>query len=132
MKRLTKRALENLRAEAQKLVNEWKPVLGLSDWDVRVQVVPSGEEEAPCWTVFVWTTREATITVRADAFLRGALGWDVNLEQAVIHELLHLLFPMVNQSDTEDAEYSIFEQALNSLAKAFVNLRRASAPSSNA
>lgn len=113
--------------ELQPLLNEWQKRLRLQDWHVQIAL-----------------TRERDMPIDSS---RGAVKWNVNnkeawihildpidyppaqipqdMEQTIIHELLHLHLVMVAELAEESAPINIaVEQAIVCISEAFVRLKR--------
>ena len=91
---------------------KWQKRLGLSDWDIKIEVVHSdalqGDQAAVLTTA---TLRRATVRIA-----------DVNteIEQSIIHELLHIHFALIDERFTK-LENLIYEQAIEAIAWGLYN-----------
>lgn len=122
--RLTKRKLEEFRERCYKIIATWKPRLGLSDWQIELQVEKEPRGSTIAWTIYDWTMKKATVGVTA-AILTHKYDFEVDVEESLVHELLHLvLAPVAPDADEDDLVFSTFEQILNTLARALVELSR--------
>ena len=113
--------------DLQPLLTEWQKRLRLQDWDVQVSI-----------------TRERDMPIDSS---RGAIRWNVNtkeawlhildpidyppdqvpqdIEQTIIHELLHLHLVMVAEMAGENETIQITtEQAIVCISEALVRLKR--------
>lgn len=112
--------LENPQQSCQ----EWQQILGLMDWDVSVKIVSyeeieEGTEGRVDWVI---TNKTADIKlIKPEGYPFDALR-PYNMEEALVHELLHLHFAPFNINTGLKAISQ--EQAINAIAKALVNLKK--------
>jgi hypothetical protein len=102
------------------LLTFWQPLLKLADWDVVVMYERHLEGRGLCTRQFAYKTATIRIVDPID-YQDKVRPQDV--EKTLVHELLHLhlaAFDTPNGTPLGDAE----EQAVESLARAFVALKR--------
>ncbi|MHC5779681.1 hypothetical protein [Nostoc sp.] len=109
----------------QQSCQEWQQILRLMDWDVSVNIVsyeemPEGVE-GECQ--FVINNKTANIKlIKPEGYPFDALR-PYDMEQTLVHELLHLHFAPFNIDTGLKATSQ--EQAINAIARALVNLKNA-------
>ncbi len=107
---------------------EWQKILRLQDWDV-IMTVDRGRDLMPdslgqCdWTL---PTKQAHIHILDPVDHPPDLKWPQDMEQYLVHELLHLHFAPFSRFDHESLEHITMEQAVDLIACALVNLKRKS------
>ena len=102
---------------------EWQQILKLVDWDVSVKIVSREEieEGAEGRCDFVINNKTADISlIKPEGYPFDALR-PYDIEQTLVHELLHLHFAPFN-ADTGLKAISQ-EQAINAIAGALVKLK---------
>ena len=110
--------LDELKAKC----DEWKPVLGLENWSIRIKI--SRQEEIPDLSGVVYPTdpiRQAMIKIS------DPVDWTdeynvYDMEQTLVHEMLHI--PFHSFIDFEGIYDVLFEQNIELLACALVGLKR--------
>ncbi|MBN3875211.1 hypothetical protein [Nostoc sp. JL23] len=112
--------LENPQQSCQ----EWQQILGLMDWDVSVKIVSADYlDEAEGQITWDLGKKIADIKlVKPEGYPFDAMR-PYDMEQTLVHELLHLHFAPFN-ADTGLKAISQ-EQAINAIARALVNLKNA-------
>ena len=82
------------QAELDRLLEKWQRILRLQDWDVKIKFATYGEldgHEGDCNVVL--ERKHATIRIlRPEHFDATEKDLPYNLEDTVIHELLHIYF----------------------------------------
>ncbi|MEH2384914.1 MAG: hypothetical protein V7K14_03785 [Nostoc sp.] len=112
--------LENLQQECL----DWQRTLKLSDWDISVKLVPHREMTDAIGHVR-WDADEKSADIRLitpEDYQSGVLR-PYNIEETLVHELLHLHFVTFDMSD--EPKRLAIEQAINAIARALVNLKNA-------
>jgi len=114
----------NMKPDLVKLTRLWQKRLNLTHWNIAVRYHRTHEHRNVAGRcTFVQQTLEARISVldpidwTDDTFVQ-------DIEQIVVHELLHLWFCPV-QPDSAAREDVCFEQAINTVASALVTQHRA-------
>ena len=106
---------------------EWQRILRLQDWDVIVTVERASnmrvsEVNGECeWTL---QTKQARIRILDPIDYPDNIKWPQDMEQTLVHELLHLHFAPFDRFDRESLEHVTMEQAIDLIAGALVNLKR--------
>ena len=120
--------------ELAKLAKEWQEILRMQDWNVNVKIsrgfdMPLTDSQA----VSTWRLekRIVTIDIIDPVDYNPSLLYPQDMEQSLVHELLHPLMAMFESEETaKNGSMSsiVQEQIINSLASAFVNLKRRGMP----
>jgi len=116
--------------ELQTLCVQWQKTLRLQDWDVRLKLVRQREipeKQGECaWLV---SKKQATVKILDSIDYSPNLEWLQDQETTLVHELIHLHYAPIDH--TEGLSEKILEQAVNSMALALVELKRAALPKSH-
>lgn len=111
--------------QLQKLCPVWQARLRLQDWDVKVRVKRAADmglgKKRACVTSQL-LSKEALVEIQDPLDYRPSV-WPNDMEQSLVHELLHLHFAPF-EADEETAEGAAQEQAIELIACALVNLAR--------
>ena len=111
--------------ELRKICEEWKIILGLENWDIKVEICRQNallsDSTGTCNAVS--SMRTATIK------MISPIDWDAkpfvyNMETVLVHELLHCHFNVLNECFKKPLINTIFEQNIELLANVLVGLRR--------
>lgn len=99
---------------------KWQTRLRLQDWDIKIQFKRAydlgADKEGEC--AFVISQKIAVISILDPMDYNPAVSWEQNIEQTVVHELLHLHFAFFGAF--EGLQEDTFEQAINCIAGALV------------
>lgn len=110
------------------LLPEWQEALRLRDWHVHVSIErlrDMGGHRAGCCT-WLLSTRTADIKL-LDPVDYPDVTWPYDMEQVLVHELLHLSLAGLSHEDDEPEWFDIArEQAIDSIAETLVALKRRS------
>jgi hypothetical protein len=117
-------------AQLRKRCAYWQKVLRLTDWNISVRVADDEELEQGGDCQVHQHSKLALIRVRGIETYSPTSGWrkafpeQFDMEITLVHELLHIPFDRL--IDTEDDEFAQLweEQALEFLAQALVKLSR--------
>lgn len=110
--------------ELTALCASWQKLLRLQDWDVYLRCVHRGDlDHADVYGKIDWLLHHkvATISLVIDASM-AEHDPHYNPERTLVHELLHLFF-IVFETESGSQQDTALEQALTTLARAFVTLR---------
>lgn len=108
--------------EMLECLNEWKSILGLSDWQIAARICPKEDMELPdcagesdvqfvnmCGLIKILRAED----LPPDMILKQPM------EQVLIHELLHFKFISFDEKSREEAVFEIVQhQLIETLAKA--------------
>ena len=112
--------------DMHKLLEEWREVLGLNDWDIEFS--PEDPDTGGCglteWTEAI---KSAHIHILPESCY-GERMIPFDREKTLVHELLHLKFSVLTKdlsssldSNTHDR---LLHQTIDELAKSFVKVKR--------
>jgi len=109
--------------QAESIVAYWQKALSLLDWEIKVRVVDETAKDGYASVRPHWEWKQATVFL-VDMDWNGHFHTDA--EHSLIHELLHLHTIPIRRSldDKEATQCEPEELAINTIAKAFLNLRR--------
>ena len=119
----------------QLYIQKWQKRLGLERWKIASKLGDGADNRGEC--AYTRVTREALITVEsAEAWTEQMeegkfnKAFKFDMEQVIVHELLHLNFVLVtdfmNGEDLDKSlEYDLTHALIEDLAKAFVETERA-------
>lgn len=100
------------------ICREWQSRLGLAHWRIDVRTVRGVEIDDACGQVDFKPDKEcALIRIKSPDDYHGYYPQDI--EQTIVHELLHIVFDTVSGVDG-----IFYEQAIDRTARAFVRLKR--------
>lgn len=114
--------------ELEALLCEWQSRLCLTEWDIALKIARRSE--------FGEEDNQADITynnLSAQAIIRilDPIDWDNGLfnqdmEKALVHELLHLMWHDFEPADEESREHVLWHRRLETIARIMVALKRGS------
>lgn len=96
------------KAQINTLVRRWQKKFGLADWKITVNVIPA-EELNGCAGTLEWETEYHAATMTLAAELPKP-----DLEETVVHELLHLL--LEGHKSANSRYDAMYERGLNTLS----------------
>lgn len=116
--------------ELAKRCEYWQKVLRLQDWRIFVRVVGTEEmnsgEAGAC--EIHQDSKLATIKILAEEVFNPTSDMSrlspVDLEQTLVHEMLHILTDRIFNSEADDYERIMQEQAIEFVSEALVRLER--------
>lgn len=113
------------RDQLGRWVREWQRILRLQDWKVKAFLKREDDMSVPdadgvCH--FQITKKRGHIELR-DPIDFGSPSFPVNLEQVIVHELLHLHFAPF-QGKAGSPQLLAQEQAIEAIADALIELKR--------
>lgn len=116
------------RAWLEERCQYWQDVLGLRDWEVRVlfkdaefleegfgRSHPSMHMKQAC----IYILDPADVS-SSDTILEG----EYDVKRTLVHELLHLPMESFSPGESDALKHTLFEQAIEVLARSFVRLER--------
>jgi len=114
--------------ELDRLLAEWQKRLRLQDWDVKAKIVRARDLDSFDRSAQVsWTfnSRTALIKIMDPIDYPHNCEWPNDLEESLVHELLHLHFAGISDSlHDNDWRDGVIEQALTSIDLALVEAKR--------
>lgn len=105
---------------------EWQKVLGVQDWDVKCCIKRSRdmnmqEAQAECqWTI---QNKQATINI-CDPVDYPPHEWEQDMEDSLVHELMHLHCAPFDDFERFSAEDTALEQMIVKTSGALIRLKR--------
>lgn len=118
MKRLTQRQLDGY-------LRKWQPILRLADWEIKAKFASKDhleEDEGEC--VHTLTRKAAVVRVLRPKDFAGEPVWTYDGEYLLVHELIHLHFAPFQEEVRGTPRDVAQEQAIDAMARAFVELDR--------
>lgn len=118
-------------AELKKLCRKWQKILRMLDWEIDVRFGSAAEIDNQSAKVKVYAEgRQAVVRIcpvegfdmTDDHMLAFPSATDP--EAALVHELLHIPFHNVIEKEPNEHEGVMQEQAIEQLARAFIDLSR--------
>lgn len=105
---------------------KWQTILGLADWDLKIRWARYTElEDGTKGSVsFVTEKRSGIIRVLRPDDYDYDIPWDQDVEETVVHELLHLVWDPFEPDDRGSLEYKLAHQALDRISTTLVRLDR--------
>lgn len=106
---------------------EWQKILRLQDWIVSASIERGRDmrmEETQGECSWVIQTKLAKIRVLDPLDYPPGSMIEQDMEQTLVHELLHLHHAPFDDFDCDTLENTTMEQAIDSIAMALVNLKR--------
>ncbi|MEW6769959.1 MAG: hypothetical protein AB1330_01015 [Bacillota bacterium] len=119
--------------ELSSLCSEWQEILGLQHWAISVSVnrAPDFESTPPSTGRVKWQLDRLLAHIQVLSSLdynmssAAEIGLPQDMEQTLVHELVHLLFVASNATRSDGGlEEILFEQGVDQVANALVALRR--------
>ena len=110
------------------LLNEWKERLGLTDWTIVIEDDLYELQLSDCAGCTEWG--EVGKTAKIQLLHPSAYGERIipyDKEKTLVHELLHLKFCFLQESENE-LQNRIVHQLIDDLAKALVSAKRKTKP----
>ncbi len=112
---------------------EWQQILRLQDWDIEVNIKrhreiqgPSGDEEGRIRTNEDY--KKGFIEILDPIDLDPARYAPLDMEEVLVHELLHIHFRFANDHDSCTCQLKQKEFAINMITEALVKLHRQNIP----
>jgi hypothetical protein len=115
--------------QLKNLCNEWQKVLGLSDWDIKITISRAKEMfDEDTQAGVNWVLRKKTALIKIldpiDYKISGVTFWEQDMEQSLVHELMHLHIASFDNSKEGSLEDICVDQVCDIVAKGFVKLKR--------
>ena len=118
---------EMTEEKAQMLFEKWVNILDLGSWNIHfewsVKEKDMPEEDTTGYTQYLHTKKQAIITMLDPAdFEIDNEYFNYDYEQTLVHELLHLKFSDIEDSENE-LQNKLLHQLIDSLAKSFIKVK---------
>lgn len=106
------------------LCTKWQRILRLQDWDVKILFARGFDLTAGKQGTIEWVSKKksAFVKILDPQDYEPAIRWPQDVEKTVVHELLHLHYAPID--DTEGLREMILEQAVECIATALISLDR--------
>ena len=106
------------------LCREYQKVFYLQDWIVNVSLQPQSRMmEAHARCAYNPGYKTATIKIPTpDTYISSHAYQEQDMQHALIHELIHLHFTILDEHCPEGADTQLYEQGINMVSRAFVDL----------
>ena len=104
-----------------RLIRRWQDLLNLENWKFSIRYVTDRSsyiyvnENLACGRVWIWREESPP---RAEILILHPSCYTHDVEETVVHELIHVLLPETMETSIEE------ERAINCLARVLVQLRR--------
>lgn len=112
--------------ELEALLFEWQDRLCLTEWDIVVKTVRRsefGEEDNQADIIYNKLSAQAIIRILDPINWDNAL-FNQDMEKALVHELLHLMWHDFEPDDEESREHTLWHRRLETTARIMVALKR--------
>lgn len=113
--------------QLEESAKEWQKILGLNDWDIKPGIYRANQmetegNEAEC----DWVLRKKTAIIRVldPIDYPENILWPQDMEESLVHELIHLHIAPFDVSKSGSLEETAMEQAVDQLSRAFIRLKR--------
>jgi hypothetical protein len=116
--------MKTSQAQLDRWVRQWQQVLRLQDWQVKVELCRERDmKQAGCEGLNDHNVhlKRSAIQIRDPADHLNA-DFPADIEATIVHELLHLHFAGLYSS--KGLQMQLWEQAIESIAMAFVGMKR--------
>lgn len=117
-------------SKEEKLLNEWIDRLGLQDWAIVLRYNCNPDElrleNVNGETEYVSSIKSAVIRLLDPKYSEGGIT-KYDLEEIIVHELLHIKFSIIGINPKDFASAVVDEtihRLIDDLARAFVNVKR--------
>ena|ERR1017187_7183391 len=111
--------------EMEALCEWWKCKLRLSDWEIKLLIVRQWDIQGNAGTCnFTVSNRTAVVKLLDPMDYDSSSLWPQDMEQTLVHELLHIHMGTFSETATGSAEERFEEHAVDGLSKAFVEIKR--------
>lgn len=112
--------------ELKASLDEWVQILHLEAWEIHTFIrrrrdIP--DKQAEGYTSYSFERRMADILL-LDPMDYDDASFAQDMEQTLVHELMHLVLEVLTPENKESLEYVMLEQIVDSLATTLVKLKR--------
>ena len=107
-------------------LQKWQQILGLQDWDIKAHIKRQHEFSENCRAMIEpqHANKQALLYI-IDAVDYPSHDFDNDQEQALVHELLHILFNIFEPDENSDpTKYMLWHQTLDFMATLLVAQNR--------
>ena len=115
------------QTELETLGREWQKRLGLEFWNIAYRIVRMSDFDCKKQGECSWTFSTAKAVIRLlDPIDYDNKYFSYDMEQVLVHELIHLHMAGFDQTKSGSIEDDMMERATEMIANALVELKRAS------
>lgn len=118
--------VDKCNKELEKLVGKWQKILYEESWTIQAFLVPPeamSEQNRDGESMITLPTETCYIRILNPVYYTGCVN-DMDEEEVLVHEMLHIVFAPFQPENTESLEYTLWEQAVDRLARTLVALDR--------
>lgn len=116
--------MKTTQKQLEAWLRKWQPRLKLSEWDIKVKLSRREEMDDAAGSVTITpNTRLAVIRVM-DPVDWMSREWSQDIEQTIVHELVHVVFWGLDENRPEGLGLVVFEQGVDGLASSLVEMDR--------
>lgn len=105
----------------------WQKKLNLSDWKIEAHIKRGRDMREDCAGSINWVlpNKQAIISILDSVDYPDNTTGVQDMENTLVHELLHLHLAPIAEDSRENEHYTLFEEwAINSIADALIDLER--------
>jgi predicted metal-dependent peptidase len=118
--------VDKCNKELEKLVGKWQKILHEESWTIQAFLVPPeamSEQNRDGESMITLPTETCYIRILNPVYYTGCVN-DMDEEEVLVHEMLHIIFAPFQPENHESLEYTLWEQAVDRLARTLVALDR--------
>ncbi len=110
--------------ELNKLLVEWQKRLKLGDWNIRLIKCRANKMTENCLGEVNYELSNLTAVIHLlDEIDYPSELFSYDMEQVLVHELLHLVFATVTPDDVGSLKHTLFEQSIEKMANVFIEFK---------
>ena len=113
--------------QLNKALKKWKKILRLQEWDITAQISRAMHfnlEGVQGENRITLVSKQAMILLLDPIDYPDYSSFPQDMEQTLVHELLHCTMAELEPSDEDSLEYTVWHSTIDTLAKAFVAANR--------
>lgn len=117
---------KDVGGELKASLGEWVRILHLEAWNIRAFIQrrrDMPDQQAQGYTSYSFERRTAAILILDPMDYDDEL-FEQDMEQTLVHELMHLVLEVLTPENKESLEYAMLEQIVDSMATTLVKLKR--------
>lgn len=120
------------QAELDAALAKWQKILRLQDWEITAEFMDFKHPDADnggtlaCITRSEYKQRARILVLRADDLVMGtrSLYDPIDMEESLVHELVHAGMALFEPSDTDSVQWSLCERFVDNMARTLIRLDR--------
>lgn len=109
--------------QLNKALKKWKKILRLQEWDIKAQIGRAAYfnlQNAQGENRITLVSKQSLIMLLDPLDYPDYSDFPQDMEQTLVHELLHCTMAELEPSDEDSLEHTIWHSTIDTLAKAFV------------